>query len=470
MKILRFVLTAIAALIVVLPLRAGAALHRYTVTVDNTLEKLDVVACFDGAVPPKLVADDTGMLFLKKMQLQTPGGELEVIDWQATLSGVPDDACVEYLVHLRPATDGMQRGGPETRRIGQDLLTSIGDWLWRPTDLVQGEDIEVRFKLPTGISVSAPWRKVGDAVFRTGATPQKWPGVVAFGGFEPIVIAIDGARLNVAMVDSPPPPLRDMFKRWIERAARSLMTVYGVFPVDGLQVVIAPTPGGEKPVPWAYVSRGGGPAIHLFVQGRYPEPEFMRDWTMVHEMSHLFLPYLESGDAWLVEGVPTYYQNVAMARGGLIPPEEAWRRMNRGFEGARKIGSRYTVYEASERIGRRGLYRRVYWGGAAYMLAVDLALREASGGAQTLGDALREIQRCCLHEMYRWSAEDFVARLDAITATKVFSVLFEEQIKGRNFPDYELLYERLGVRILGGHPIFVDGESAIYRNAIMAPR
>ncbi len=191
---------------------------------------------------------------------------------------------------------------------------------------------------------------------------------------------------------------------------------------------------------------------------------------MVHEMSHLFLPYLESGDAWLVEGVPTYYQNVAMARGGLIPPEEAWRRMNRGFEGARKIGSRYTVYEASERIGRRGLYRRVYWGGAAYMLAVDLALREASGGAQTLGDALREIQRCCLHEMYRWSAEDFVARLDAITATKVFSVLFEEQIKGRNFPDYELLYERLGVRILGGHPIFVDGESAIYRNAIMAPR
>ncbi|NIO42024.1 MAG: hypothetical protein GTO41_18780, partial [Burkholderiales bacterium] len=69
---------------------------------DNTLEKLDVVACFDGAVPPKLVADDTGMLFLKKMQLQTPGGELEVIDWQATLSGVPDDACVEYLVHLRP--------------------------------------------------------------------------------------------------------------------------------------------------------------------------------------------------------------------------------------------------------------------------------------------------------------------------------------------------------------------------------
>ena len=144
--------------------------------------------------------------------------------------------------------------------------------------------------------------------------------------------------------------------------------------------------------------------------------------------------------------------------------------MYQGFEKASQVGSRYTVYEASERIGRRGLYRRVYWGGAAYMLAAELRLRELSGGEQTLGDALHQIQQCCLNEMYRWRAEDFVAKLDEVTGTKVFSELFDQQIKERRCPDYDALYARLGIRILGGHPIFIDGQSAQHRNAIMAPR
>ena len=71
---------------------------------------------------------------------------------------------------------------------------------------------------------------------------------------------------------------------------------------------------------------------------------------------------------------------------------------------------------------------------------------------------------------HRWPAEDFVARLDEISETTVFSELFEREIKGRQFPDYDRLYDLLGIRILGGHPIFVDGEAAQYRNAIMAPR
>ena len=104
------------------------------------------------------------------------------------------------------------------------------------------------------------------------------------------------------------------------------------------------------------------------------------------------------------------------------------------------------------------------------MLAVDLRLREKTDGSQTLGTALQKIQQCCLGEMVRWDAEDFVARLDDVTGTVVFSQLFEEQIKSRPFPEYDKLYERLGIRILGGHPIFGDGVSAQYRNTIMAPR
>lgn len=449
---------------------AVARIHRYAVSVDETLERLNVSACFDGRAPSMLVADDTAVMFLEKMRLNSASGSLKIDNWTANLSGVPDDACIDYIVQLRPETTGEQRGGPETRRIGRDLLTSIGDWLWRPAELPEGDDIEIRFFLPPGVHVSAPWRQVGEDLYRVGVTPRQWPGVVAFGGFEPIELVIPGAHVHLVMLDGPTPRVREAMRRWIERAALSLTTVYGVFPVERLQVVVSATPRGNKPVPWAYVARGGGPAVHLFVQPGFPESEFMRDWSVVHEMSHLFLPYVEWGDAWLVEGLPTYYQNVAMARGGLIAPEEAWRRMFAGFEMAKDVGAELTVYEAGQRLGRRGLYRRVYWGGAAYMLAADLRLRELSQGARTLGDVLNDIRECCLEATHRWPAEEFVARLDKLSGTTVFSQLFEDQIKSRPFPDYEALFNRLGIQILGGHPIFVDGVAAQYRNAIMAPR
>ncbi len=471
---MKFLLENLAGL-VALALNATASagvLHQYTVRVDSTLERLAIAACFDGSAPQKLIADDTASLYLEKMQLRNAGaGSLTVKGWESFLSGVPENACVDYVVQLRPQTNGTQNGGPQTRRIGRDLLTSIGDWLWRPDALPADADIEIWFELPAGIAVSAPWKSVGDSnrTFRVGSTPRNWPGVVAFGSFAPIDIDVPGARLKLILIDNPLPPLRASLQRWIERAAYSLTTIYGVFPVPELQVIVAPTSRGSKPVPWAYVARGGGSAIHLFVQPNHNEYEFMRDWSVVHEMSHLFLPYVEWGDAWLVEGLPTYFQNVAMARGGLVSPEEAWRRMYAGFETAKNVGRRYTVYEASRRIGRRGLYRRVYWGGAAYMLATDLRLRELSNNKSALADALVEIRNCCLNGKYRWSADDLVAKLDVSSGTTVFSEMLTEQLKSRPFPDYDALYAKLGIRMLGGHPIFVDAPGAQYRNAIMAP-
>jgi hypothetical protein len=468
---LKFLLAQLAASITVCCCAGALAapLHQYSVNVDNSLERLEVTACFDGPAPPMLSAEDTALLHIENMQLRGTG-ELTVRGWEATLSGVPDDACVEYVVQLRPETAGAQSGGPETRRIGRDLLISIGDWLWRPVGPAAVGDIEIRFELPPGVAVSAPWQRVAENVFRVGATPPEWPGVVALGGFEPIELSIQGGLLELALIDNPQPALREALTRWIEQAARAVSTVYGVFPVSRLQVTVAPTPRGNKPVPWAYVARGGGPAVHLFVRPNFPAGEFMRDWSVVHEMSHLFLPYMEAGDAWLVEGLPTYYQNVAMARGGLIPVEEAWRRMYQGFDLGEAVGAKFTVYEASERIGRRGLYRRAYWGGAAYMLAVDLHLRQSSAGTSTLDHVLLEMRRCCPATNHRWQAEHVVAQLDAAAASEVFSMFFEEQIKSSPFPDYRKSFDALGIDILGGHPIFGEAAAAKYRDAIMAPR
>ena len=34
------------------------------------------------------------------------------------------------------------------------------------------------------------------------------------------------------------------------------------------------------------------------------------DWSVIHELSHLLLPYVQSEDAWLSEGAASYYHVV----------------------------------------------------------------------------------------------------------------------------------------------------------------
>ncbi|MGH8629649.1 MAG: hypothetical protein ACREU7_02640 [Burkholderiales bacterium] len=103
-------------------------MHRYTVTVGSSLEKLSVSACFDGPVPASLAAgSDAASLYLERHAVRgAPQAAIAVSSREMTLVGVPDHACLDYGVRLRPAQGGAQTGGPETRRIGSDLLTSIG--------------------------------------------------------------------------------------------------------------------------------------------------------------------------------------------------------------------------------------------------------------------------------------------------------------------------------------------------------
>ncbi|HEX4985489.1 MAG TPA: hypothetical protein VFV71_05380, partial [Burkholderiales bacterium] len=238
----------------------------------------------------------------------------------------------------------------------------------------------------------------------------------------------------------------EKFLKWIAAAARGAAQLYGRFPVESLQVVVAPTPRGRGPVPWAYVSRGGGPAVHLFVNATRPLQEFERDWSLTHEMSHLFLPYVVSRDTWFYEGLPTYLQGVLMARGGAITADEAWQRMRAGFERAAAVAPGLSVARANERVGFGGVYLRVYWGGAAMMLAADLQLRTASGGAQSLGSALDRLARCCAAEPRRWTAAEVVAKLDALASTTVFGDAVEALLASQGFPDYAATLDRAGVR------------------------
>jgi hypothetical protein len=466
-------LVAGIALFVCTAAAVAAPLHRYLVRVDDSLERLAVSACFDGAAPQALVTgSDAAFLYLESMQARGHPAAIPVARGAATLPALPDNTCIDYVVQLKPARAGAQTGGPETRRIGRDLLTAIGDWLWRPEAFAPGEDLEIRFELPGQVAVSAPWQPVEGQplpTFRVGATPARWPGVVAFGGFQAIRIPVGSAQIELAILDGPPPEQQAFVQRWIAGAARGVATAFGNFPVPRLQVVVSPTPRGRAPVPWAYVGRGGGPAVHFFINATRDHADFERDWTATHEMTHLFLPYLGPGDVWFYEGLATYLQNVLMARAGTIGADEAWRRLHDGFERGSRTAPGLSILAATERLGRAGTYVRVYWGGAAVFLAADLRLRET--GAGSLDDALAELSRCCNDDSRRWSADEIIAELDSATGTTVFSDIAREMLKRPEFPDTAALLGQLGVQVIGDRVTYNDNAPlAAQREAIMAPR
>lgn len=452
----------------------AAPLHRYQVDVADSLDRLHVRACFEGAAPEALVAETSGaQTFLEQLKLAGDKQARLPAGGRIGLEGVGDDGCIEYRVKLEAARGGVQSGGPESRWAGRDLLTSIGDWLWRPQE---AGEIEISFKLPPGINVSAPWQRHADAgsadVYRLGPTPVNWPGIVAFGHFKVRDIAVPGGMLHLAILDGPPAQQQAWIERWIENAARNASMLRGRFPVESAQVVVAPTARGQGPVPWAYVSRGGGPAVHLFINPAHQPGAFERDWSATHEMSHLFLPYAVARDSWLSEGLPTYLQNVLMARGGAIDEREAWKRMILGFQRAAKVGGGLSLARASERVGMGGLYRRVYWGGAALMLEADMRLRERSAGTQSLDTALEAIAQCCLGQDRRWTAVELMARLDEATGTAIFSDIVREHLDDPGFPDFKALLVRAGVTVSDGEVVLDPAapwaplrESLMRRNA-----
>ncbi|MFN9388199.1 MAG: hypothetical protein ACK6DF_01395 [Betaproteobacteria bacterium] len=467
---------ALLGLLVLMPaLAAAERVHRYRVSADAELTRLTVRACFAGQPPSELVADS----------LDAPGAFLEarVVDQRTRLAAngtelrlreVPADGCVEYAVNVTGNGTRHDYSGNSTRRIGRDLFTEVGLWFWRPVQLGADEDVEVEFDMPAGLSVSAPWMPVlkrERPTYRVGRGPADRHSAVAFGRCREIPLEVPGAVLRLAILDGNPPADVEALRTWIEDAARSVAAVYGRFPVPSPQILVMPGARAAEPTPWAYVLRGGQAAAHFFVNQRRPLREYVDDWTAPHELSHLLLPYVRSQDAWLSEGMASYYQGIVRARSGAISPEEAWQRMHSSFKRARDWSAKgATLAQATERMFRDGGYMRVYWSGAAMLLLADVRLRAASGGAQSLDTVLEAFGRCCLDPDREWTARQVFERFDQIAGGTVFRDLYAAHVNAEGFPDLSGVYAELGLRALGGKVELADrAPLSQVRDAIMAP-
>ena len=292
-------------------------------------------------------------------------------------------------------------------------------------------------------------------------------------GAAPALLEVEGDELNAGgrtlhiRIDPEIDRARArVLHEWITETARAALGAYGRFPLPDATVRVSEVDRrSDSPVPWGQTSRRDSVAVLLYVRRGASLEELRADWTAVHELSHLFHPYLGGDGRWLAEGLASYYQNVLRARSGLLDEEEAWRRLDAGFGRGQREDSGQRLDELSR--GHRGPMR-VYWAGAAYWLEMDLALRRAGS---SLDEVLSRYSDCCLRGTGAVLPQDFVAQLDRLAGGDRFRRSYERYVALRVFPSLNPSYAALGLEQTGNGLRFLDRAEAVrLRRAIMQRR
>jgi hypothetical protein len=300
-----------------------------------------------------------------------------------------------------------------------------------------------------------------------------WTGAAAAAGAAPRSLRVDGDALrdgnrvlHVQVAADIPADRARMLRGWLAESAQATLTAYGHLPLSDATVRISEVDGhGDSPVPWGQTSRRDSVAVLLYVRRGASLDELRADWTAVHELSHLFHPYLGDDGRWLAEGLASYYQNVLRARSGLLAPAEAWRRLDAGFGRGRREASGRRLDELS---GTRHGTMRVYWAGAAYWLEMDLALRKRGS---SLDAVLADYADCCLRGSGQVAPAEFVAQLDRIAGGEAFAQRFRRYAAAREFPSLASAYAELGLNAGSDGLHFSDrADAARLRHAVMGRR
>ena len=272
-------------------------------------------------------------------------------------------------------------------------------------------------------------------------------------------------QLEVAVIGVPDAARTAMLQRWFAQVAKAPLTVSGRFPLHHARVEIRQVHGrDDDPVPWGQTEREDDVRVLLYVRDDASYDELLHDWTAVHELAHLFHPYLGDRGRWLAEGLASYEQNVLRARVGLLSPQEAWRRLDGGF--AR--GQHTSAPGRLDALGRNGTMR-TYWAGALYWLQADLALRRQHH--TTLDAVLGEYSSCCLRGTAWVAPRDFVEALDRIAGADVFTALYRRYAGSTQFPPLDDTYRELGIeRSEQGLRFGGDRQAARLREQVMGPK
>lgn len=445
--------------------------HVYQVEIDASLSHLKIVATFSEAVVDIAARSRNAPDFLLDAHDCADGASIKTRGHRM-ITPSAGIRCLRYTVDLHRAAQA------EPRNLllhASNFIVSPTVWMWRPR-LGGNDEIHVRFRLPDGVQVSVPWRPIelADNTYQLTPSPQSGSAITIFGQFGSSVAIVAGAKLRVDLLrsreDIDVAPIVD----WIREAANNITLAYGRFPNPSARIVVFPMGGrlwrSDSPVFFGRVVRDGGETVELLIDPAQPMDSFYDDWTATHELSHMMLPYLRTGQRWLSEGFAQYYQNVLLARAGRYTQRDAWQKLFDGFERGRSSVPYLSPNQAA-RGDERNRRMKIYWSGAALALMADVELRKRSNGAESLDAVLSQFQRCCLPSQRAWSGKELFKKFDSFLDEPLFMNLYRRYADAAGFPDVRPLLERLGITVERGE-VQLSGEAELVeiRAALTAPR
>ena len=433
---------------------------RYEVRADAELTRLEVSMCFDGEPPDALTPGIEAAGRALAGARTAEGRVLPTREGRIDTSSLGPGACLAYSVDVEAARRAARFAG----RYASDVQMSQGAWLWRDPRRAPAL-ATVRFELPEGLHVAAPWPRrteSGGELYVLDDSAFRRPGFVAFGRFEPIRISRGGVEVEAVRLGDGWTLDDDGVRRWLSTAIDGISTVQGRFPVDHLLVVLVP--GYGRGMGFGMVRRGGGHSV-AFTVGRESTPEDLESaWVTWHELSHLQLPALPQRDAWLYEGLATYYQEVLPARLGIQSASEAWATLADGFSRGAQDRRRSPLSREASTMMETGAFQRVYWAGTAFSLEADVRLRRRGA---SLDAALTRAAPAWRDDTHVWTSSRLCALWDRRLDRAILSPLRSRFASLVEFPDTARLLTQLGVRPRGDRVELERAELSGVRDAIM---
>jgi predicted metalloprotease with PDZ domain len=361
-------------------------------------------------------------------------------DLPRELQGVPGRWTLDYDVD---ASLLAARGYPAPREAmfaGGDAVSLVGRSLFVTTSAVRSS--VVTFEAPPGFRAFAPWARRGGARRQEFLVPSRErlvenlivltrsePESVEAGGFRLIAVpfgAWRSARRDVREV------LRAHVRRFVKEMAFTGAETYLIV------LLPQPEPGGE-----AYRQ-----SFALTV-AEPPSRSTRPDWgnRIGHELFHYWNGWMLVGadyksSQWLQEGFTEYFANVSMAATRLVGEEWLRAKLAEHVRNYRRLATSLEDYGTTKGPP-------LYSGGALVAFHCDVAIRDATGGAKSLGDFFRALERRTDRGARPYTTADVLGALEE-TASLDWSRFFEAYVRGREPLPLGETFRAAGLRSIEG--------------------
>jgi len=211
-------------------------------------------------------------------------------------------------------------------------------------------------------------------------------------------------------------------QKWLAITTAACQKVLGKYEFD-FNYYIYKRENSMEPVPWAHTSRDEIQAVHFYIDPNFSLDKFLSDWTAVHEISHLSIPFLGQENSWFAEGYATYMQNLILLDMEIYDRTKYDNKYTYKLNNARKYFVKDKSYiKVLNELKQNHKYPEMYYGAACFF--IELNKQYESQLNKKLHNIIAQYINCC--RVGHSSLIEFLTQLDNISNSKIASNLYNK--------------------------------------------